>query len=64
MLVVPYIYSMFQDEWFLWVIFHELQNLTTLNANWAVIKIKTNYKGLIMYVELLNALYLTELNKR
>jgi hypothetical protein len=25
---------------------------------------KTNYKGLIIYAELLNALYLTELNKR
>jgi hypothetical protein len=38
-----------------------------LDANWAVMEImiyKTNYNGLIIYAEILNALYLTELNKK
>jgi hypothetical protein len=38
-----------------------------VDASWAVLEImidRTNYKGLITYAELLNALYLTELNKR
>jgi hypothetical protein len=36
-------------------------------ANWAVIEIITynaNYKGLVIYAEKLNALYLADLNKR
>jgi hypothetical protein len=41
--------------------------LNTLDTNWAVTEImiyRTNYKGLLIYAELLNALYLTEINKR
>jgi hypothetical protein len=38
-----------------------------MDASWVVIQImiyEKNYKGLIIYAELLSALYLTELNKR